>query len=662
MKDKVAILERALERERAARKASEQILEEKSAELYKLTQQLQESNNKLHKLFIATRSELTGVFTNLADAYLMMDLSGNVLKMNEAAVHLLGFNSMEEEFNLLQLAANDDIDKIKDSFEKLLEDGTLKDYKYKVLTKYGEVRILDMNCSLLYNDVKKPVAVQGIFRDITKHVEAELELRTSKNRLSLLVQNLHSGIVLLDENNKLVLMNKMMYELFDLSEQTLDDKPICIFEDVVGNTELFEKVNGFGERLADIISKREEVKGDELTLLNGKVLERSYIPMFENFEFKGHLWTFNDITLKKNYRKSLEAERQKYSNIIANMNLGLVEVGKNNDVLFVNQSFCKMSGYKETELVGHPIFKSILKNENTSKLTELAGKRKKGISNSYELKATTKSGELRYWLVSGAPNYTIEGKVTGSIGIILDITDIKNLELQKEALVEKLEKSNTELQEYAHIVSHDLKSPLRSIYALVTWLKEDNYDKLDELSMQNFALIESTLEKMEQLITDILDYSSAGTNINEFEKVDINYILQEIMQILYVPPHITITVVNTMPVIKVERTKMQQLFQNLIGNAIKFIDKEEGFIEVGVEEHSTYYQFYVKDNGIGIEEKYHQKIFEIFHSLKKSKDSSGIGLSIVKKIIKLYGGDIWVESTPGEGAIFYFTIYKNITL
>ncbi|GLB48066.1 PAS domain-containing sensor histidine kinase [Neptunitalea lumnitzerae] len=657
--DRVAILERALKREKEARKQSEQILEQKSAELYKLTQQLQESNNKLHKLFIATRSELTGVFTNLVDAYLMMDLSGNVLKMNDAAVDLLGYDSVKESFNIQSLVVKEDAEKMSKAFKMLLENEQLKDLRVHIISKNSEEKILHINASLLHNENKKAVAIQGIFTDITKQSESEQKLKSSQNRLSLLVQHLESGVIMLDEHNNTILVNKKMYEFFDLPETTdlNDTEKVSSF---IIDERLFEDADEFRARYEEIIANRVEVLGDEIVLKNGMVLERNYMPVLEGTKFRGHLWSFTDITLKKKYRKSLEVERQKYSNIIANMNLGLVEVDLDNRILMVNQSLCKMTGYTEKELIGKIGTDLVFKEGDTELLNEVRSNRSSGISTSYEVTAYTKKGAKRYWLISGGPNYTLEGKLIGSIGVVLDITDIKNLEFQKEALLQKLEKSNVELQEYAHIVSHDLKSPLRSIYALVSWLKEDNQDKLDELSMQNFALIESTLEKMEQLITDILNYSSAGSTTIELESVNTDLVIKDILQLLYIPEHVKVDIETEMPVIQAEKTKIQQVFQNLISNAIKFIDKEQGHVQVGMENGKDKYTFYVKDNGMGIDAKYHDKIFEIFHSLNKSKDSTGIGLSIVKKIVKLYGGDVWVESAVGNGTTFYFTISKKI--
>ena len=269
-----------------------------------------------------------------------------------------------------------------------------------------------------------------------------------------------------------------------------------------------------------------------------------------------------------------------------------------------------------------------------------------------------KSGERKYWLVSGAPNYNLKGEVTGSIGIHLDITEIKNLEAQKEVILKQLEQSNQELHEYAHIVSHDLKSPLRSIDALVNWIKEDNAEKFDARTIENLEHIENTLETMEMLISDVLLYSKVGVNKHRNRRINLNDELKKLISALYIPEYIEITLPNPLPVIRANKIEMQQLFQNLISNAVKFIDKEKGSIEIGFTETPEFYQFHVADNGMGIEKQYHEKIFQIFRSLKKSKDSTGIGLSIVKKIIDNYQGQIWLESEPGLGTTFYFTIKK----
>ena len=212
------------------------------------------------------------------------------------------------------------------------------------------------------------------------------------------------------------------------------------------------------------------------------------------------------------------------------------------------------------------------------------------------------------------------------------------------------------------MVSHDLKSPLRSIYALVNWLKEDNKDKLDESSIKNIGLIESSLEKMERLISDILNYSIVTSNARKKNPLDLNQIITELRQVIFFPSHIELKLLNPLPIVMGDETRFQQLFQNLISNSISYIDKEVGLIEIDCIEKNFHYQFSVKDNGVGIKKENYKKIFRIFHSLEKRKESSGIGLSIVKKIVSLYGGEIWLESEYGKGTTFYFTIKKTIKM
>ena len=147
---------------------------------------------------------------------------------------------------------------------------------------------------------------------------------------------------------------------------------------------------------------------------------------------------------------------------------------------------------------------------------------------------------------------------------------------------------------------------------------------------------------------------------NENETIDLDKVINDLIGILYVPEHIQISVKNKLPKFIGDRTKLQQLFQNLLGNAIKFMDKSEGQIDIGVTDIGDSFQFYIKDNGIGIDEKYHDKIFNIFYTLNKNKESSGIGLSLVNKIVELHDGNIWFESQPDVGTTFHFTLKKLV--
>ncbi|APY08078.1 hypothetical protein BWZ20_07095 [Winogradskyella sp. J14-2] len=228
---------------------------------------------------------------------------------------------------------------------------------------------------------------------------------------------------------------------------------------------------------------------------------------------------------------------------------------------------------------------------------------------------------------------------------------------EQEQLLNNLEVQNKELSDYAHMVSHDLKSPLRSIDSLATWLKEDYDAKLDDKGKESLGLIRSSVDKMDALINGILEYSTIGKNKVEVYDVDTNKLIDDISESLHVPSHFSI-IKRNLPVIRGDKYRLQQLFQNLITNALNYNDKEKGIIEIGVQEKNHFWQFYVKDNGKGIEKKYFDKIFNTFEKLENNLESTGIGLSIAKKIVDIYGGNIWLTSKVSEGTTFFFTIKK----
>lgn len=232
---------------------------------------------------------------------------------------------------------------------------------------------------------------------------------------------------------------------------------------------------------------------------------------------------------------------------------------------------------------------------------------------------------------------------------------------EKNKLLVKLEKSNEELKNFAHVVSHDLKSPLRSMSALMSWIQEDNEDKFDHETNENFERLLKKVDKMDHYINGILKYSSIDKINKNYQEVDLQKIIDDIIQIIHIPQHVNIKIKSQLPILYSDKFRLQQLFQNLISNAIKYNNKPKGLVEIDCKEKKNTYLFSVKDNGIGIESKYHSKIFKVFETLENPDEkSTGIGLSIVKKIIAMFDGKIWIESTLGEGSTFFFEIKKEI--
>ncbi|WP_138433985.1 GAF domain-containing sensor histidine kinase [Winogradskyella algicola] len=236
---------------------------------------------------------------------------------------------------------------------------------------------------------------------------------------------------------------------------------------------------------------------------------------------------------------------------------------------------------------------------------------------------------------------------------------IKTQEAKKQELLEHLSQQNKSLNEYAHMVSHDLKAPLINIHTLVSWFMEDNKDKINDKQSYPLQQVLFNVEKMDLLIKGVLDYSTIDRIDSGDSVVNLNKIIDEILQTMLIPEHISINIDNNLPSLFGNTWRFKQVFQNLILNAVKYCDKKQGFVEVGYTEEKEHFQFFVKDNGIGINPNYFHKIFKIFTKLESTGSSSGIGLSIVEKIINYYKGHIWVESEEGRGATFYFNLPKS---
>jgi len=234
------------------------------------------------------------------------------------------------------------------------------------------------------------------------------------------------------------------------------------------------------------------------------------------------------------------------------------------------------------------------------------------------------------------------------------------LEYQNKSLVEV----NKELDDFTYIVSHDLKEPLRSIDAYSKFIADDYQDKLKDEGKHYLERIRSNAERMKRLIEDLLEISRLKRKGSIIEEVESKELVEEAkMRLEYAitQKRAEITIKDKLPKIFCDRVRLTEVFLNLISNAVKFNDKPKPIIEISCSEEGNFYGFCVKDNGIGIKEEYFDKIFEIFQRLGKREDveGTGAGLTIVKRIVQMHKGKIWVESKPGEGAAFYFTIPKE---
>lgn len=248
---------------------------------------------------------------------------------------------------------------------------------------------------------------------------------------------------------------------------------------------------------------------------------------------------------------------------------------------------------------------------------------------------------------------------------ILTISEAIKKESEKRIIAEEklkynlsnLEKINKDLDQFAYVVSHDLKAPLRAISSLAEWIEEDSKEHLSSETIQNLKILRSRAQRMENLIHGILAYTKAGKIKGEQSLINTDKYVHEIIEFLNPPPTVGIKLVGKWPVIETDTIQLHQVFSNLLSNAIKYNDKPISKITISCLILENCCQFSIEDNGPGIEKEYHDKIFGLFQTLQARDhvESTGIGLSIVKKLIEEQGGKIWLQSENGKGTKFTFT-------
>jgi light-regulated signal transduction histidine kinase (bacteriophytochrome) len=259
------------------------------------------------------------------------------------------------------------------------------------------------------------------------------------------------------------------------------------------------------------------------------------------------------------------------------------------------------------------------------------------------------------------PILNTDGTIKEFIALQDDVTERKHAELKIRNYLRELEITNRELDKFAYVVSHDLKAPLHAISNLTGWIEEDMSGKFSEETSTNFNIIKNRVARMEDLINGLLEFARANHHKGIRASVDLNNFINEVIEFCSIPENCTIAMPGNLPVLFGDKIKFQQIFANLIVNAIKYNDKPEINIVISAEEQEDKWILSVRDNGPGIDPRFHEKIFVIFQTLnpRDTVESTGVGLAIVKKIIEEEGGTIWVESVNGKGADFRFTWPKE---
>jgi PAS domain S-box-containing protein len=356
--------------------------------------------------------------------------------------------------------------------------------------------------------------------------------------------------------------------------------------------------------------------------------------------------------------ETISASEKQFRNIVENVQDVIMLTKPEGSINYISPS-AEIFNYKPTELVDR-MWGELVIDEDMDKIAEfyngsMSGN--KGKINEYRIRGC--DGEV-FWVSHSWAPVIVDGVVKQVVSAVNDVTWRKKIENTLYTSLDELEKANRDLNDFTHIVSHDLKAPLMTIESFSDFLLEDYFDVLDETGQEYLDSIIKASNNMRELINNLLTLSRVGRINTEYSNVDMNELVDEVKEEL--KPQIemkqAIITANNLPELVTQRTWIKQVLMNLIGNGIKFNETNPPRVEITYQQTNNLYQFKVRDNGIGIPEDQHEHLFKLFQRLEHTNHypGTGAGLSICKKIIESLGGEIWVESQEGYGSSFIFTL------
>jgi len=619
-----------------------------TAEILSSKQQMQKEKDKAQN------------YLDIAEVLLVaVDAEQKITLINRKGCEILGYQQEDELIgsNWFDICLPEKArDKTKAAFTKLMagEIDPVKYFESPVMAKSGDEKIISWHSTILRNESDTIIGTLGSGEDITEHSLAQSRLRQHLKQL-----NCFYGLSKLIERPRISL-EQMFQETVNLIRDAYQHPDVtCVritFDGIHYKTDNFGKTE---------LSQHAHIKvhGNKTGTIEvyylGEKAENGQDPFLK--EDRNLLDVVAERLGKIAERKQTGEKLQLFRNLIDRSNDRIfVMEPKWGRFLDVNDRACACLGYTREELLNmsiKDIDELIPDDSSWQKQTEEL-KLKGDIV--VEGRHKRKCGTVFY--VETSLKYVSQGKENYIIAVARDITERKQAEEHQAQLLKEVENTNRELKDFAYIVSHDLKAPLRGIKTLADWMSTDYADKFDEQGRERIDLLSARVDRMHNLIDGVLQYSRAARVKDKKGQVDFNKLVPEVIDMVAPPENIAITVENELPVIECGQTRAIQVFQNLLSNAVKYMDKPQGQIRIGCAGEDGFWKFSVADNGPGIEEKDFERIFQIFQTLLSTRDkfeSTGVGLTVVKKIVELYGGRIWVESKPGQGSTFFFTLPKQ---
>ena len=626
--------------------------------------QLKKSQSELERLAVVASSNNHGVhFT---------DSENNIIYVNEALVILSGYNETEiygkkpgELFygQLTQQEGINALDSATRNHRSLNIDIIL--YRKDKTWYWANVKKQPVN-----ETVHSHGEFFTIIEDISEKKIAEENILNSERRLFSLIEHLNSGILLENENRRIVIANNTFCNMFGIPatpEQLVGSDCSKSAEET---KHLFRYPEEFIGKVNKIIQERKEVLAEEFEMANGDFYELYYNTIYTNGTFKGHLWKYTDITQRRYQEQILKQQEEKYRNIIASMKMGLAETNTNDEIIEVNQQFCEMSGYSREEIIGNKSIILLADEESRIRVNNKYNLRIEGITDTYEVQIRRKNGDLRWWLTSGGPSFNDAGRIIGTIGISIDITQQRNLASELDQALKKAEESSNAKEAFLANMSHEIRTPLNAIIGMIREMSRQSLTKNLKLYVSNAAMASQHLLSIVNNVLDITKIESGEINldIRPFSLIAVINDAVSILEPAAQEKMLRLSVATShmlAPSYLGDSNRIRQILLNIISNSIKFTENGNISVECTVTETSGnihHIRLIISDTGIGMDESYIRMVFNKFVQGEYRKEGryggTGLGLAITYELVQLMKGTISVTSKKDVGT----SVEMDITL
>lgn len=574
----------------------------------------------------------------------------------------LGFDATLESF--FKCVHPEDRAFMENTIQQAIHNHKDFDVHYKVLRPNGIVRLVHGRGTVVLKN-GKPVKLQGVTQDVTERSIVEQAIKQNEQLLSESQKVAHVGSWDFNMTESKLTWSDEMYRIYGLDPQVHQ----ITYEDYLkyNHPEDLELVtNTIRQALEDhkdFDFNHRIIRQDGTVRIlqgRGKVILENGVPV-------RMLGVGQDVTERKTAEEEI-IKQKKFTEAVLNNIPGDVAVfDKDQNYVFINPRAVSSPELRQW-LIGKNDFDYC---QHKGLDDTLAQKRKKRFGEAVQSKADVEwideqqdnQGRLVYMLRKFHPVFE-DNQLAYVIGYGVNITDLKTTEKKLGEALQSAQSAFKDLEQFSYMVSHDLQEPLRMVSSFLNLLKQKASDQLDDLAKQYVYYAVDGADRMKILIQDLLQFSKISTGAEDFKEVDVNEVLQYVIHVqqFEIKKNDAQVTCTQLPVITANHSLVSQLFMNLISNSIKYNNKANPQVEVGSTEDAVKWTFYVKDNGIGIAPENLEKVFLIFKRLHTRQEYSGtgIGLAICNKIVEKHGGSIWVESEPGKGSTFYFTIPKKI--